>query len=287
MLDTSLTDATRTRIKLSDFIVASIGTDAAPSTLWYAATPQTRVADLPLAIRDTSMYYCSGMADLVLPYQHKIMQIDPAGCGGDEVAFAILGALNSYIHLMAVGGLQGGLCEENCDELIDLMLEFDVHDVIMEANMGHGTASMVLMNAMAKRKITDIGITDEYAKGQKERRIIDTISPVTRKHKLVVHSRALEMDDEYCRHYSSDRRNLYSAFTQMMNITYDRNSLPKDDRADCIAGGIQHLQGYISVDETKEAEKLQQRAIKEFMDNPMGYFKPKKQIKGTMSRFIH
>lgn len=288
MLDTTLTDALRTRIKLSDMIVASLGTDAAPSTLYYAATPQTRVADLPVAIRGVSMYYCSGMADLVLPYQHKVMQIDPAGCGGDEVAFSICGALNSYIHLMAVGGLQGGLCEENCNTLIDLMLEFDVKDVVMEANMGHGTASMVLMNALAKRKINTIGITDEYAKGQKERRIIDTISPVTRKHKLVVHTRALEMDNEYCMKYSSDKRNLYSVFTQMMNITYDRQSLPKDDRADSVAGCIQRLQGYLSVDEDKEAEKLQALKMKEFMDNPMGYdFKQRNTHRGTWRHILN
>lgn len=284
MLDTTLVDAMRTRIKLQDMIVMSLGTDAAPSAIYYAAVPQGIVKDLPEAISMCNMYYGTGASDIILPYQHKVMQIDPAGCGGDEVAFAILGALNSYIHLMAVGGMQGGLCETNCDKLIDLMLEFGVKDVVMEANMGHGTATMVLMNALAKRKITDIGITDEYATGQKERRIIDTISPVTRKHKLVVHTTAIQMDNEYCLKYSQDKRNNYSAFVQLMNITYDRNSLPKDDRADAIAGGIQRLQGFISVDEDKEAQKLQAKQIREFMENPMGYDRPVERRRGVLSR---
>ena len=284
MLDTTLVDAMRTRIKLQDMLVMSLGSDAAPSAIYYAATPQNKIQDLPDAIAACSMYYGTGASDIILPYQHKVMQIDPAGCGGDEVAFAILGALNSYIHLMAVGGMQGGLCDDNCNKLIDLMQEYDVKDVVMEANMGHGTATMVLMNALAKRKITDIGVTDEYATGQKERRIIDTVSPVTRKHKLVVHTSALQMDEEYCRKYPQDRRNNYSAFVQLMNITYDRNSLPKDDRADAIAGGIQRLQSFISVDETKEAEKLLNKQIREFMDNPMGYDKPVEKRRGVLSR---
>ena len=74
----------------------------------------------------------------------------------------------------------------------------------------------------------------------------------------------------------------------MMNITYDRQSLPKDDRADSVAGCIQRLQGYLSVDEDKEAEKLQAQKMKEFMDNPMGYdFKQRNTRRGTWRRILH
>jgi len=284
MLDTTLTDAMRTRIKLSDFIVAGLGSDAAPDSLFYAASPQGRVQELPETLDGQTLYYSAGQGGLMLPYQHKTMEIDPAGCGGDEVAFAIGGALNSYVHLMAVGGMQGGLSEENCNKLIDLMVEFDVKDVVMEANMGHGTASKVLMHAILARKIQDIAVVDEYAKGQKERRIIDTISPVTRKHRLVVHSRAIEMDAEYCAQYPRDRRMKYSAFRQLADITYDRNCLPKDDRADAIAGVVQRLQGYISVDEGKEAEKHQKKIAMEFIQNPMGYDRTETRRRGTASR---
>lgn len=285
MLDTTLSDAMRTRIKLSDAIVAALGTDAAPDTLFYAAAPQNRVQSVPDSVKQEVLYNLAGSGQLMLPYQHKMMIVDPAGNGGDEVAFACGGALNSYIHLFGVGGLQGGLSEENCNVLIDYCEEFGITDIVMEANMGHGTASMVLLNILAKRKLTHIGVRDIYAKGQKERRIIDTLGPVFRRHKFVLHERAIEMDTEYLAQYSRDKRNLYSFLFQLSGITYDRGSLAKDDRADAVAHLVNELKGYLSADEEKEAEKLQNKRAQEFLSNPMGYAQERrKPVRGTRSR---
>ena len=287
MLDTYLVDAMRTRIKLSDAIVASLGTDAAPDVMYYAATPQHRLQEVPEAIHGEALYRAAGAGEIMLPYQHKLMVIDPAGTGGDEVSFAIGGALNSYIHLFGLGGVQGGLCEDNCNKLIDYMEEFGIVDVVMEANMGHGTASMVLLNALAKRKLPSIGVRDIYATTQKERRIIDTISPVFRRHKFVLHERAIEMDEEHCKTYSSEKKRLYSGLYQLQNITYDRGCLAKDDRADAVGHLVNELKGFLSVDEEKESEKLQNKAAREFVENPMGYTKgmTRRRVTGTSSRF--
>lgn len=287
MLDTTLSDSMRTRIKLSDAIVAALGTDAAPDTLFYAAAPQNRVQSVPDSVKQEVLYNLAGSGQLMLPYQHKIMVVDPAGNGGDEVAFACGGALNSYIHLFGVGGLQGGLSEENCNVLIDYCEEFGITDIVMEANMGHGTASMVLLNIIAKRKLTHIGVRDIYAKGQKERRIIDTLGPVFRRHKFVLHERAIEMDTEYLSQYSRDKRNLYSLLFQLSGITYERGSLAKDDRADAVAHLVNELKGYLSADEEKEAEKLHNKRAQEFLSNPMGYAQERrKPVRGTRSRMF-
>lgn len=287
MLDTTLSDAMRTRIKLSDAIVAALGTDAAPDTLFYAAAPQNRVQSVPDSVKQEVLYNLAGSGQLMLPYQHKLMVVDPAGNGGDEVAFACGGALNSYIHLFGVGGLQGGLSEENCNVLIDYCEEFGITDIVMEANMGHGTASMVLLNIIAKRKLPHIGVRDIYAKGQKERRIIDTLGPVFRRHKFVLHERAIEMDTEYLSQYSRDKRNLYSLLFQLSGITYDRGSLAKDDRADAVAHLVNELKGYLSADEEKEAEKLHNKRAQEFLSNPMGYAQERrKPVRGTRSRMF-
>lgn len=287
MLDTTLSDAMRTRIKLSDAIVTALGTDAAPDVLYYAATPQNRVQSVPDSIKQEVLYNVAGTGNLLLPYQHKIMVVDPAGSGGDEVAFACGGALNSYIHLFGVGGLQGGLSEDNCNTLINYCEEFGITDIVMEANMGHGTASMVLLNVLAKRKISTIGVRDVYAKGQKERRIIDTLGPVFRRHKFVLHERAIEMDTEHLQQYTAGKRNLYSLLFQLAGITYDRGSLAKDDRADAVAHLVNELKGYLSADEEKEAEKIHKKVVQEFLSNPMGYNTGtrRKPIRGTRSRY--
>ena len=114
-------------------------------------------------------------------------------------------------------------------------------------------------------------MTDYHVLGQKEKRIIDTISPVTRRHKLVVSTEAIAEDWEMCLKHPPDRRVFYSAFYQLGNITYDRQSLVKDDRADAVQALVERLQGYLAKDEVKVAVERQEAATKEWLANPMGY----------------
>lgn len=271
MLDTSLTDALRTRIRLSDFIVGDYTGEGAPEQLWWAAEPRCRLQELPSNVSEYTLYRAASSSDQYMPYQHKVMIIDPAGNGGDEVAFSVLGATNSYVHLMTVGGLRGGMSEKNMDTLMEVAQEFGVKDIKIEANMGHGVVSALMVGHCEKRGLIGFGFEDFYAKGQKERRIIDTISPLTRRHKFVVHTRAIEDDLKYCNEHPRDKRTVTSVFYQLANITYDRGCLAHDDRADTVQAGVMFLTGLLSVDDAKEAEKRKEAAGAEFMHNPMGY----------------
>lgn len=277
MLDTTLTDALRTRIRLSDFIVGDYTGEGAPEQLWWAAEPRCRIQELPSNVSEYTLYRAASSSDQYMPYQHKVMVVDPAGNGGDEVAFAVLGATNSYIHLMTVGGLRGGMTEQNMDTLFEIAEEFGVKDFKIEANMGHGVVSALMVGHAEKRKLIGFGFEDFYAKGQKERRIIDTISPITRRHKFVVHTRAIEDDLKYCNEHPRDMRTVTSVFYQLANITYDRGCLSKDDRADAVQAGVMFLTGLLSVDDAKEAQKRKEVAGVEFMQNPMGYSVSKKR----------
>ena len=277
MLDTTLTDALRTRIRLSDFIVGDYTGEGAPEQLWWAAEPRCRIQELPSNVSEYTLYRAASSSDQYMPYQHKVIIVDPAGNGGDEVAFAVLGATNSYIHLMTVGGLRGGMTEANMDTLFEIAEEFGVKDFKIEANMGHGVVSALMVGHAEKRKLIGFGFEDFYAKGQKEKRIIDTISPLTRRHKFVVHTRAIEDDLKYCNEHPRDMRTVTSVFYQLANITYDRGCLSKDDRADAVQAGVMFLTGLLSVDDAKEAQKRKEVAGAEFMQNPMGYTVSKKR----------
>ena len=277
MLDTTLTDALRTRIRLSDFIVGDYTGEGAPEQLWWAAEPRCRIQELPPNVSEYTLYRAASSSDQYMPYQHKVLVVDPAGNGGDEVAFAVLGATNSYIHLMTVGGLRGGMTEQNMDTLFEIAEEFGVKDFKIEANMGHGVVSALMVGHAEKRKLIGFGFEDFYAKGQKERRIIDTISPITRRHKFVVHTRAIEDDLKYCNEHPRDMRTVTSVFYQLANITYDRGCLSKDDRADAVQAGVMFLTGLLSVDDEKEAQKRKDATGREFMQNPMGYSTGKKK----------
>ena len=276
MLDTTLSDEARTKIKLGDLLVASTGYEEAPETFMYSAEPRLLIKDPELATAPCMghrLYYCARASEDFKKYDYKVMVVDPAGNGGDEMAYAAGGACNSYVHLFSVGGLQGGCSQKNINDIIDLCQEFGIKKIYVESNMGHGTVEALFIAELQQRKALDIGVEGYYNTLQKEKRIIDTISPVTRRHKMVVHERAFRDDWKYCIRYTPEKRTIVSCFYQMANITYDRQSLAKDDRVDAVAGMVQFLSNCIAVDDLKAEEKREEEASKEFMRNPMGYKK--------------
>lgn len=135
--------------------------------------------------------------------------------------------------------------------------------------MGHGVVSALIIAQIQKRGL-QLGVEDFYAKGQKERRIIDTISPLTRRHKLVVHEQAIEDDWMYCLKHSADKRNQFSLFRQLADITYDRGALVHDDRADCLQALCEFLVGTLAKDDEREAELRKQEEVREWLRNPLG-----------------
>ena len=124
---------------------------------------------------------------------------------------------------------------------------------------------------MLKDKLRKFGVEDYFSTGQKELRILNTISPVTRRHKIVVHKNAIEQDWQHCLRHSPDKRNTMSAFYQIAQITSDRGSLRHDDRADCLQRLTQELEQHLAKDESKGAEQRKEADFKNWLDNPMGY----------------
>jgi len=276
MLDTTLSDAQRTRIRCSDLVVGDYTSEGAPETVWWAGEPRYAIdtKDLPDTCSGMTLYRPASSSTDYMPYQQKVMIIDPAGNGGDEVAFAVGASSNSYIHTMSIGGLRGGMSEDNMSTLLNIAVEFGVTDIKVEANMGHGVVSALLLGHAHKLSLA-LGFEDFYAKGQKERRIIDTISPVTRRHKLIMHRRALDDDWKYCQAHARDKRTVTSVMHQLVNVTYDRGSLVHDDRLDCLQAMVQFLSAGLIVDDEKEAQKRKDSAASTFILNPMGYAQDK------------
>jgi hypothetical protein len=75
-----------------------------------------------------------------------------------------------------------------------------------------------------------------------------------------------------------------SAFYQLQNITYDRGSLTKDDRADAIQGLVMHLSELLVVDDEKQQQKRLDEKERSFIANPMEYRKEQRTARGVMVR---
>lgn len=292
MLDTSLSDAMRQQLKLKDLVFFDGQRDAVPERFSWAADKKFRMEPLKeFSVERAELYHAAYMAEHFTAIGNIIMTVDPASDGGDELAFAIGGTVGPYIHLLAVGGFKGGFAEDNLEKLTKLVQQYGVKLVLVEKNMGAGAVTQLVQNYFnstdpetGKRRVTGCGVDERWSTGQKERRIVDTLRPVIQRHRLIVHTSALETDQELLKQYPQDRRHVRSFFFQLHNITTDKGSLEKDDRLDAVEQLVRELVGFLVVDEELEQKKREAQEMKNFLDDPLGTKMYKQTPRGPAQR---
>lgn len=302
MLDTSLSDAARQQLKLSDLLVANFDWEQIPEMMAYLAAPQQKV-DLPrdFPVPMAQMYHPVQVPCEFVKPGVRMMALDPAGGGADEIGCGVSTAIGPYIHSLYATGWKGGLTEENADKIADKVKEYGVTIVECESNMGHGLFEINLRAHFEKRKIGytnpitmevfppdpyfgSVGVTGRYSTNQKEKRIIDGVVSAMQRHRVVIHKGVFEGDAEAGKQHGADKRSSYSLFQQISAITLDRNSLQHDDRIEAWAASIVYWKHVLALDETKAAQARRMAAATTHMADPMGYGdQGNKAGKGTRS----
>ena len=288
MLDTSLVDAQRQQLRLSDLLVANFDHDALPEIIVYQSAPKYLV-DLPndFPVTLAKMYHPVPVDCTFRKPDMVGMFIDPAGGGADEIGYGVATALGPYIHVLDCGGIKGGLTEENGKVLAEIIAEFKVTDVLCESNMGHGLFEINLRAILEKHGLSHVGVRGEYSTGQKEKRIIDSLVSSMQRHRIVVHKRVFESDLRWGKQHSQADRQQYSVFYQIANITTDRQSLPHDDRIEGFAGAVRMFKGVLLEDETKAAKARALSEVKEYLADPMGYGVSSKDRASGIRKVVH
>lgn len=277
MLDTSLVDAVRQQLKLTDLVIANFGADRVPEIVSWQASPKHLVElDPSFPIPLTKLYYATPAEGAFAPIKDVFCYIDPAGGGGDEIGMSATAAVGPYIHALDVQGWVGGLTEENEKRICAFMRDNHVSRIKVESNMGHGLFSISLRALFSKPENEDLkhlvgSIADEFSTGQKERRIIDSLVSPMQRHKVIIHRKVFESDVLCNKQYGQEQRAIRSLWSQISNITTDRNSLPKDDRVEALAGAVREHKQALVQDENKAAEARRMAEYAEFRANPMGY----------------
>lgn len=289
MLDTSLSDAMRRQLKLSNFLVANFDWDNVPEVVAYLADNR-HLVQLPqdFAVPGAKLYHPAPTDCTFRKPADVAMFIDPAGGGGDELTWAIGSAVGPWIHVFEVNGRGGGLTEQNEARLRQAITTYGVTRIRCESNMGHGTFEISLRAMLREHGLGHVGVTGEYSVGQKERRIINRLQSPSARHRIVLHKGVFDADVEARALYSPEKRKQYSVFYQIENITTDHNSIPKDDRVEAMAGVVS-LFATALLDDPEAAERArQQAALQEFLRNPMGYThintQPTKGTRGRVAR---
>jgi len=290
MLDTTLSDAARQQLRLSDLVIANFGYDRVPEIIGWQAAPRYEVPiDREFSVQGAKMYYAlpvEGCAWVTPP--QPMMYLDPAGGGADEIGGGISTAVGPYIHVLSVIGLKGGLTNDNIGHIIAKVRKYNVGFIKVESNMGHGLFETILRAELAKHDdLRNVGVAGEYSTGQKERRIIDSMVTAMQRHKIVIHQDVFTDDIAFGKQHAIDKRSSYSLFQQMSSITTDRNSLPHDDRLEAVAGCVRHWKAVLAIDEEKASVIRSREEWSKFLADPTGLGIPiKRRATGTLDRLL-
>lgn len=271
MLDTTLSDMDRYPLKCSDLIVMDLDREVAPEKVMYASSPNQIIKDLICRGIGNDKFYMPLTIENIklLPYMYKVMAVDPSGRGKDELAYNILGVLNSQIFLLNQDGIQGGYSENNLKKLATLAKDYRINKLKIESNFGDGMFTALLMPIL--RQIYPCTVEEVRHNIQKEKRIIDTLEPVLNQHKLIVDKQVIIDDWESVQQYPIDKRHQYTLIHQLTRITKDRGCLGQDDRIDCLAIGVNDCLEFMSMDVEEEIKRRKEEEFEAEIDRIWGF----------------
>jgi hypothetical protein len=280
MLDTTLSDADKHPLKLSDLIVTDLHAELAKPKMVWASGRDQRIDDIHvLGLEGDSLNRPMWQSDEMLPYQGIIMAIDPSGRGTDETGYAVLGHLDSLLFAPAFGGLKGGYDEETLTKIAMIAARYKVNRIVIESNFGDGMFTQLLMPYL--RKIHPCSVEELNSSKQKDLRIIDVMEPVLNQHRLVVDATALRDDSRQALEPSGGGLQ-YSLAYQLSRISKEPKSLSKYDRLDALAIGVGFLNKVLALG----TEDAAQRRVEEARDKQLREFVERCTRKGTSGRTI-
>ncbi|KQW36765.1 phage terminase large subunit [Rhizobacter sp. Root404] len=266
MLDPTLSDETRYPLKLRDLMFMHLNPDKAPIQVDYAAVKECVIQEegIPnIGFEGDRLYKPFKLHDSsFVPYDFKVLAIDPSGRGSDETGYAVIGCLKGRLFLLDSGGFQEGYDDEVLQEIANKARDYRVTKIVYESNMGDGMFGKLLFPFVAATHPTSI--EEINVQGQKERRILDMLEPVLNQHRLVVDIGVLQRD---CgKAMRGDQENIYSLFYQLTRLTKDRQSLKNDDRIDALYLAVRYCINSMSQDVNKSAEEHVAKMRKEHFE---------------------
>ncbi len=234
-LDPRMSDADRYPLRLSDLVVMPLDPEVAPERIVYG---NRIAADIPcLGFKGDRYWTPLSVAERCLPYQGKVLALDPAGRGRDGTAACVLGQLHGFLFLLDMQSWLGeGYSDEVLGAIARLAAQYKVAHLVVEANFGDGML-LRLLEPHLHRSGHHCSLDEVKHHTQKERRIVDTLEPIIQQHRLVVHDRVLVSDLRPLPGLSEGAQLPYRLAHQLSRITRDRGSLHRDDRIDALAIG--------------------------------------------------
>lgn len=205
-------------------------------------------------------------------YTGTVMAIDPSGRGDDETAYAIVRNLHGMLYLVDAGGFKDGFGETTLLALAQKAIRFKVNYWFDELNYGGGMFRQLLkpvLNRVASDARLDPKDPDPNARPpscdeeynawsstNKENRILDTLTPLMRSHRLVVDRRVVEEDIQQ---QANDQQ--YSLIWQMTRMARIKGCLGHEDRLEAVSMACGYWVNRVKIDSAKALDNHKQEAL--------------------------
>ena len=273
MLDTSLSDAEKFPLKMSDLIVTSINPTLAPDNIVWCSDPANVIKDAPTVGLPGDYFYSPmqfGGGEWT-PYSERICSVDPSGRGTDETTAAYISQHNGFLYLHEMRAYRDGYSDNTLLDILRGCRKFGVTKLVIETNFGDGIVSELFRKHLKQTK-QFIDIEEVRANVRKEDRIIDSLEPVLNQHRLVVDRSVIDWDYSSNKDQPPEERLMYMLFYQMSRMCREKGAIKHDDRLDALAQGVKYFTDCLAIS-AQEAINERKRnewgdMIMDFLDNP-------------------
>jgi hypothetical protein len=268
MLNTTMNDANRFPLRLSDLITLPLDPLMGPMQVAWAGSQEYAVEGVHICgLPGDKFYRPMFIGKDFQPYSGSVMAIDPSGRGKDETAYAVVKHLSGTLFCTSAGGLSGGYEDDTMDALVKIAKAQRVNTILVEGNFGGGMFAKLLQAALKRGEYRCLVEEVTHSK-QKEVRIADTLEPIMQQHRLVICQTLINRDFETAVEAS------YSLFWQLTRLTRQRGCLPHDDRLDALSMAVMFWAEQLS-QTTDEAfdrfkKKMEDESLKDFMRHVVG-----------------
>lgn len=276
MLDTSLSDALKFPLKLSDFSVLPLDPQRGPTDLIWGSDKET-LLDLPAVALPGDRWHRPKSVSEYVPWNDTITAVDPSGRGKDETVSVILSQINGYIFVRDIYATQDGYSDTTLREILRRSKQFGSKMCLIESNFGDG-AIMELLKKHAQEMKVGMAFEESRATTRKEDRIIDTLEPVLNQHRLVMDQRLITWDYTSNPDLAPEERLPRMLMYQLTRMCREKGAVKHDDRIDALALGVKHYQDVLAIS-AKEAAIGQKR---QEWDNMVNMFLEQPQLATDM-----
>ncbi len=272
MLDTNPSDAERHPLKMMDLTVMDVDAEMTPVKLMWSRDREHVIEDLPCGGFPGDAHVKPwNMSAEMSKFTGTVMAVDPSGQGNDETAYSIVRFSHGQLYWVACGGFTDGFGEATLLAIGAAAMRHKVTHYIDETNYGGGMFTSLITPHLKKAGVAHINPEEwnGWSRGQKEMRMLDTLEPLFKAHRLTV-DRSLILEDAKVQAETPK----YSVIYQLTRMSRIKGALAHEDRAETLAMACGFWTEKLDRDQDQSLKKvkdgLKEEELRKFMRNIKG-----------------